>query len=554
MVEENLWYKHAIFYELYVRAFMDGNGDGHGDFLGLISKLDYLKDLGVNCIWILPTYPSPLIDDGYDVADYYGVHPDFGTLGDFKILVKEIHQRGMKIITDLVMNHTSDQHPWFKAARKSKDSPYRDYYVWSDTDSKYPLARVIFNDSLDSNWTWDETSQQYYWHRFYPQQPDLNYDNPEIHNEMIRIIDFWLDIGIDGFRADAVPYLYEREGTNCDNLPETHEFLQKVRAYMNAKYPGRVLLVEANQWPEEVLPYLGDGTNEAHMAFHFPIMPRIFMALKQSDRSSMVDILERTPEIPEECEWCIFLRNHDELTLEMVTKDEREWMWQQYAPNPRMRLNLGIRRRLAPLLDNDHRKIKLIKSMLFTLPGSPIIYYGDEIGMGDNIWLHDRNGVRTPMQWSTEENAGFSNVSKNELFNPVIDSAEYNPKKVNVAHQIADPASLYNATKRLIDMRKRFKVLSGNHLEWAQLTEDNLSIAAYWRQSAKESILAVHNLSDQSQVVNLKIPAHISGPPLEVFTNSTFPLTQDNLLKLSLSPYQYQWFHFKHDPEGGYDL
>jgi len=542
MAEETHWYKHAIFYELYVRAFMDGNGDGHGDLPGVIQKLDYLQDLGVDCIWILPTYPSPLVDDGYDVADYYEVHSDYGTLTDFKTLVDEIHKRGMRVITDLVMNHTSDQHQWFKSARKSKDSPYRNYYVWSDSDKKYPLARVIFNDSLDSNWTWDETSEQYYWHRFYPQQPDLNYDNPEVHEEMIKIIDFWLDIGIDGFRADAVPYLFEREGTNCDNLPETHEFLKMVRGHMNVKYPGRVLLVEANQWPEEVLPYLGDGTDEAHMAFHFPIMPRIFMALKKADTTPMVDILERTPPIPEDCQWCIFLRNHDELTLEMVTQEEREWMWDQYAPEPRMRLNLGIRRRLAPLLDNDRRKIELVNSLLFTLPGSPIIYYGDEIGMGDNIWLHDRNGVRTPMQWNTEPNAGFSDAPADKLYAPVINSPNYNPHKVNVADQVQDPNSLFHFTKRLIQLRKNFSVLNGGEFEWAEPVEENLSVAAFWRKAAEGNLLSVNNLSGKHQSVTLEIPEELLGSPHEVISETVFPLDDNRRLQLDLKPYQHLWF------------
>ena len=546
MAEKNPWYKHAIFYELYVRAFKDGNNDGHGDLPGLINQLDYLQDLGVDCIWILPTYPSPLADDGYDVADYYDVHADYGTLADFKILVEEIHKRGMKIITDLVMNHTSDQHAWFKSARQSKDSPYRDYYVWSDTDTKYPLARVIFNDTLDSNWTWDENTQQYYWHRFFPQQPDLNYDNPKVHEEMFKIVDFWLDIGIDGFRADAVPYLFERNGTNCDNLQETHDFLKKVRGHMNVKYPGRVLLVEANQWPEEVLPYLGDGTDEAHMAFHFPIMPRIYMSVKKEDCTSMVNILERTPPIPEDCQWCIFLRNHDELTLEMVTEEEREWMWEQYAPEPRMRLNLGIRRRLAPLLDNDRRKIELVNSMLFTLPGSPIIYYGDEIGMGDNIYLYDRNGVRTPMQWNNEVNAGFSNAPEDALYAPVINSEEYKPSKVNVSDQMQDPTSLYNFIKRLVSLRKQLKVLSSSHFAWAELTKENPAVAAYWRQSADENILAVHNLSDKPQKITIQIPEDLSPFLREIFSGKEYSLLKEHTLQITLSPYQYHWFTFKH--------
>jgi maltose alpha-D-glucosyltransferase/alpha-amylase len=404
---DTTWYKDAVFYELYVRAFCDGDGDGHGDFKGLIQKLDYLRELGVDCIWLLPVYPSPLLDDGYDVADFYGIHPDYGTRDDFKALLDEAHKRGLRVVADLVLNHTSDQHPWFKEARTSRDSPRRGYYVWSDTDQKYRDARIIFIDSQASNWAYDPQSGQYYWHRFFSHQPDLNYDNPEVQQAMLDVVRFWLDLGVDGFRADAVPYLFEREGTSCENLPETHAYLKRLRAFIEDNYPGRILLSEANQWPEDTRAYFGGG-DEFHMAFHFPAMPRIFMALARGDRQPILDILARTPPIPESCQWCNFLRCHDELTLEMVSEEERAFMWDFYAPEPRMRLNLGIRRRLAPLLDNDRRKIELANSILFTMPGSPIIYYGDEIGMGDNIWLEDRDGVRTPMQWSGEENAGFS--------------------------------------------------------------------------------------------------------------------------------------------------
>ena len=542
MAEGTLWYKNAIFYELYVRAYKDGNQDGHGDIPGLIEKLDYIQNLGIDCIWILPTFPSPLIDDGYDVADYRGVHPDYGTLEDFKTLVKEIHQRGMKIIIDLVLNHTSDQHPWFQESLKSRDNQYRNYYVWNDSNKKYPLARVIFNDSLESNWTWDGHTKQYYWHRFYPQQPDLNYDNPSVRDEMLDVVKFWLELGIDGFRADAVPYLYEREGTNCDNLPETHEYLKGIRSFMDTHYPNRVMLVEANQWPEDVLPYFGDG-DEAHMAFHFPIMPRIYMALKKADRSPMEEILERTPPIPENCQWCIFLRNHDELTLEMVTVDERNWMWEQYAPEPRMRLNLGIRRRLAPLLNNERRKIQLLNSILFTLPGSPIIYYGDEIGMGDNIWLHDRNGVRTPMQWTDGENAGFSSAPQEQLFSPVINSPNFNPRKVNAEDQVADPDSLFNYVKKLIQIRKDTPVFIFGKFEWAELLDENLSIAAYWRKDAHSAVLAIHNLSGKRHPIQIEIPSQFTDSPVDLLTGETSPL-QNNLLELSSAPYQINWFLF----------
>ncbi len=434
MENNQLWYKNAVFYEVYIRAYYDSDGDGNGDIRGLIQKLDYLQELGVDCIWLLPIFPSPLNDDGYDIADYYGVLPEYGSLDDFKDLIDAAHGRNMRVITDMVINHTSDQHPWFQAARADRNSPYRNYYVWSDTDKKYPDARIIFLDTETSNWAWDETAGQYYWHRFYSSQPDLNFDNPAVQQEMLNIVRFWLDLGVDGFRTDAVPYLFEREDTNCENLSETHTFIKTLRKFIDDQYPGRLLLCEANQWPEDVRPYFGDG-DEFQMGFHFPLMPRIFMALHKQDVSPLLWILERTPEIPENCQWCTFLRNHDELTLEMVTDGERQWMWQAYAPEPRMRLNLGIRRRLAPLLDNDRRKIELINSLLFTLPGSPIIYYGDEIGMGDNIWLPDRSGVRTPMQWTDGTNAGFSSAAPSSLYAPIINDPIYSPEMVNIRSQ-----------------------------------------------------------------------------------------------------------------------
>lgn len=534
------WYKNAVFYQVLVRAFKDSNADGRGDLIGLAQKLDYLKELGVDCLWIMPTYPSPLVDDGYDISDYYDMHPDYGTLDDFKTLVDETHRRGMRIITDLVMNHTSDQHPWFQSARQDRQSPYRDYYVWSDTNQKYSEARVIFNDSLDSNWTWDETAGQYYWHRFYPEQPDLNYDNPAVQEEMLKVIDFWLDLGIDGFRADAVPYLFEREGTNCDNLPETHTFLKMVRRQMDAKYPDRILLMEANQWPEDLRHYFGDG-DEAHMAFHFPIMPRLFMSLRKEDRTSMVEILKRTPPIPANTQWCTFLRNHDELTLEMVTAEERCWMWEQYAPEPRMRLNLGIRRRLAPLLDNDKRKIGLLNSLLFTLPGSPVIYYGDEIGMGDNIWLPDRNGVRTPMQWDDGPNAGFSSANPEALYSPLISSEEFGPNKVNVRQQIHDPDSLYAVTKKMIAIRKQHPAFSQGEFQWANLVKENLAAAAYWRSAQNNRILAVHNLSNRAHSIVVQLPQTPLRTGLDLLSGEECPPIQDNVLTLDLAPYQYRW-------------
>jgi maltose alpha-D-glucosyltransferase/alpha-amylase len=522
-----LWYKDAIFYQVYVRAFCDSNGDGHGDLPGLTQKLDYLQHLGVDCLWLMPLYPSPLKDDGYDISDFYNIASTFGTLADFKTLLHEAHQRGIRIIMDLVLNHTSDQHPWFQAARADKNSPYRNYYVWSDTDQKYKDARIIFLDTEPSNWTWDEQAGQFYWHRFYASQPDLNYDNPAVQQEMLNIARFWLDLGIDGFRADAVPYLFEREGTNCENLPETHAYLKQLRAFIDAHYPGRILLCEANQWPEDVRPYFGDG-DEFHMGFHFPLMPRLYMALKKGDRRDMVKILNRTPPIPETCQWCIFLRNHDELTLEMVTPEERQWMWQHYAPHPRMRLNLGIRRRLAPLLDNDRRKIELAHSLLFTLPGSPILYYGDEIGMGDNIWLHDRNGVRTPMQWNARPGAGFSEAPMPTWYSPLIEDPVYGAAQVNVEAQVQDPHSLWHTIRKMIAIRKQRPAFGRGGFEWVESGSD--AVAAYLRTTPAETILALHNLTDQP----VKITLAFNGTDL--LNNE--PLASGTHI---LAPFQYRW-------------
>jgi maltose alpha-D-glucosyltransferase / alpha-amylase len=536
MQNNSHWYKDAVFYELSVRAFKDSDGDGNGDLRGLTEKLDYLQTLGVDCIWIMPIYPSPLKDDGYDIADYYNIAETFGTLDDFKVLIKEAHDREIRVITDLVLNHTSDQHPWFQASRSDRNSPYRDYYVWSDDDQKYKDARIIFIDTEPSNWTWDEKTEQYYWHRFYASQPDLNYDNPKVQEEMLNIARFWLDLGIDGFRADAVPYLFEREGTNCENLPETHAYLKKLRAFVDQNYPGRILLCEANQWPEDVRPYFGDG-DEFHMGFHFPIMPRIFMAIKRGDIKDMVDILRRTPTIPENCQWCIFLRNHDELTLEMVTDEERQWMWQQYAPEARMKLNLGIRRRLAPLLDNDRRKIELAHSLLFTLPGSPILYYGDEIGMGDNIWLEDRNGVRTPMQWNSESGAGFSEAPLEALYTSIIADEVYGPARVNVDSQRRDPNSMWHTIRHMLAIRKQYHAFGRGEFEWLDCQNDK--VAVFQRTYDGETILAIHNLSDEEQSVSLKIKKTAKSP--------TDLLTQKELLSgegssnVELAPYQYLW-------------
>jgi maltose alpha-D-glucosyltransferase / alpha-amylase len=528
MKQDTLWYKDAVFYELSVRAFKDSNGDGHGDLKGLTQKLDYLQNLGVDCIWMMPIYPSPLKDDGYDIADYYNIAETFGTLDDFKTLVEEAHRRGIRIIMDLVLNHTSDQHPWFQSARADRNSLYRDYYVWSDTDQRYREARIIFLDTEPSNWTWDEQAGQYYWHRFYASQPDLNFDNPRVQEEMIKIAGFWLDLGIDGFRADAVPYLFEREGTNCENLPETHSYLKRLRAFIDEHYPGRILLCEANQWPEEVRPYFGDG-DEFHMGFHFPIMPRIFMALKKGRADDMIEILNRTPAIPENCQWCIFLRNHDELTLEMVTDEERQWMWQEYAPEPRMKLNLGIRRRLAPLLDNDRRKIELANSLLFTLPGSPIIYYGDEIGMGDNIELFDRNGVRTPMQWDDSANGGFTTGTPFTDF--VKGALDYH--HLNVAGQVAEQNSLFHALSKMIQVRKQHQAFGRGSMEW--IGTDNPALAVYKRTYQDEVILVLNNLSDSTQTVSL--PKEYQGRYIDVLSNTE----QDMTNPLTLQPQSYLW-------------
>jgi maltose alpha-D-glucosyltransferase/alpha-amylase len=537
-----LWYKDTVFYELYIRAFADGNGDGHGDFQGLTSRLDYVQELGVDCIWLLPMYPSPLLDDGYDIAGHYDIHPDYGRLEDWKVFIAEAHRRGLRVIVDLVLNHTSDQHPWFQAARSSPDSPYRDYYVWSDTDQKYQEARIIFIDTEPSNWTWDEVAGAYFWHRFFSSQPDLNYDNPAVQQGMLDVLKFWMDTGIDGFRADAVPYLFEREGTNCENLPETHAYLKGLRQYMDEHYPGRVLLAEANQWPEDLLPYFGQG-DEFHMGFHFPLMPRLFMALKTGVRDAIVEIMGRTPAIPEACHWCIFLRNHDELTLEMVTEEERQFMWEQYAPEPRMRLNLGIRRRLAPLLDNDRRKIELLNAILFSMPGSPIIYYGDEIGMGDNIWLDDRNGVRTPMQWTDEANAGFSTAPAEALYAPVIDDKVFGYRQVNVAAQQADPDSLLNWTKRLVRLRKAHPVFGRGGFRF--LLPENAHVLAYVRTVEGETVLVVGNLTDSEQTVALDLGACIGATPVDLLTEERLATVTAEPYALALPPYGYRWLALK---------
>jgi maltose alpha-D-glucosyltransferase/alpha-amylase len=536
------WYKDAIFYEVYVRGFFDTVTDGTGDLRGLIEKLDYLQDLGIDCLWLMPIYKSPLKDDGYDIADFCAIDPTIGTVGDFEQLTGAAHQRGMRIIADLVVNHTSDQHAWFQEARRNPTSPKHDYYVWSDADQKYPGVRVIFKDTEHSNWTWDPVARKYYWHRFYSHQPDLNYDNPAVREEMLRIIAFWLDLGIDGFRVDAVPYLFEREGTNCENLPESHAFLKAVRRFVDQRYPGTLLLAEANQWPTDLLPYFGDG-DEFHMAFNFPLMPRMFMAIRREERRPIVEIMNQMPEIPPACQWALFLRNHDELTLEMVTDDERDYMYREYAKDPRMRLNLGIRRRLAPLMDNGRRQIELLYSMLFSLPGSPVIYYGDEIGMGDNIYLGDRNGVRTPMQWSGDRNAGFSRADPSQLYLPVLTDPGYHYQAINVEAQQRAPTSLLNWLKRLIAVRKRHPVFGRGTLEFIET--GNERVVAYVRAYRDDVVLVVNNLSRFAQPADLDLRKFAGAVPVEMIGGQPFHRISAEPYEVTLSPHAFFWFRLE---------
>ncbi|WP_026841338.1 maltose alpha-D-glucosyltransferase [Citrifermentans bremense] len=532
-----LWFKDAIVYEVHIRSFCDSNGDGIGDFRGLLQKLPYLRDLGITAIWVLPFYPSPLKDDGYDIADYRSVHPDYGTLRDFQDFLKGAHALGMRVITELVLNHTSDQHPWFQKSRTSKPgSPWRDFYVWSDTPDKYLDARIIFKDFEVSNWTRDPVAKSYFWHRFYSHQPDLNYDNPRVHEAMFRVIDFWLGMGVDGLRLDAVPYLYEREGTNCENLPETYEFLKKLRAYIDAKYPDRMLLAEANQWPEDAASYFGGGA-ACQMCFHFPLMPRMFMALQMEDSFPIINILQQTPVIPQQCQWALFLRNHDELTLEMVTDEERDYMYRIYARDPRARINLGIRRRLAPLMGDDRRKIELMNVLLFCLPGTPIIYYGDEIGMGDNYYLGDRNGVRTPMQWSPDRNAGFSPVNPQKLYLPAIIDPEYHYEARNVENQAKNPSSLLWWMKRMIDLRKRFKAFGWGSVEFMPI--ENSKVLAMVRKYEDQSIVVLINLSRSTQFVQVNQPRFAGFYPEEMFSRNRFPVIKDSPYGVILGAYDY---------------
>jgi len=534
------WFKDAVIYQLHIKAYNDADGNGIGDFQGLIKKLDYLQELGITAIWLLPFYPSPLRDDGYDIADYFDVHPDYGTLKDFREFLKSAHYRGMRVITELVLNHTSDQHRWFKLARRAgTDNEMRSYYVWSDSPDKYGDARIIFKDFETSNWTWDPVAGAYYWHRFYSHQPDLNFDNPRVHKALLKVIDFWLDMGVDGLRLDAVPYLYEREGTNCENLPETHQFLKKLRAHVDARFDNRMLLAEANQWPEDAVAYFGDD-DECHMAFHFPIMPRLFMALWMEDRFPVIDILEQTPSLPEGCQWAMFLRNHDELTLEMVTDEERDYMYRIYAKDPRARINLGIRRRLAPLLNNNRRKIELLNFLLFSLPGTPIIYYGDEIGMGDNYFLGDRNGVRTPMQWSPDRNAGFSGTNPQHLYLPVILDPEYHFEVINVENQDKNPSSLLWWMRRIIAMRKRFTALSRGGIEF--LYPENPKVLAFIREHGTETVLVVINLSRFAQVAELDLSRFAGYVPVEAFSGNLFPVIRESPYIFTLGIHDYFWF------------
>ncbi len=536
-MNNSLWYKDAVIYEVFVRAFADGNGDGIGDLRGLTSKLDYLQALGVTALWLLPITPSPLRDDGYDVSGHFDVHPDYGTLDDFRVLVTEAHRRNLRLIVELIPNHTSDQHPWFQASRDPQHpehAKYRDWYVWSETDTLYQDARIIFRDYEPSNWTYDSQRGAYYWHRFFHHQPDLNYDNPEVQKAIFRVILFWVDQGVDGIRVDAPPYLFERESTNCENLPETHAYFKRLRALVDAYAPGTMLLSEANQRPEDVCPYFGEG-DEFHMNFHFPLMPRIFMGLAKSDRTAIEEILARTPPLPEQCQWGAFLRCHDELTLEMVTPDERAFMWDFYAPEPRMRLNLGIRRRLSPLLGNNLQLIKLANSILFTFIGSPVLYYGDEIGMGDNICLDDRDGVRTPMQWDDSPNAGFSTAPKEKLADPVIEDDVFGYQHVNVRAQQADANSLLNWTKAALQVRRQHPVFGRGSLRL--LTPDNPAILAYVRQYAQETILILNNLSPEPQTAVLDLSGYGNASFSDLFTGEVITRPWP----LLLAGYEYRW-------------
>jgi maltose alpha-D-glucosyltransferase / alpha-amylase len=536
------WYKDAIIYQIHVRSFYDSNGDGIGDFQGIAQRLDYVQELGANTIWLMPFFPSPLRDDGYDISDYRSVHPSYGTLEDFRTFLDTAHNLGIRVIIEMVLNHTSDQHPWFQESRSSRDNPRRDWYVWNDSDTVYRGTRIIFLDTELSNWGWDPVSKQYYWHRFFSHQPDLNWDNPAVRAEMWNIMKFWLDMGVDGFRLDAVPYLIEREGTNCENLPETHDIIRELRRKVDEEFPGTLLLAEANQWPADLRPYFGNG-DEFHMAFHFPLMPRMFMGLRLEDRKPITEILQQTPDIPPTCQWCLFLRNHDELTLEMVTDVERDYMYDVYATDKAMRLNLGIRRRLAPLLDNDRRRIELMNGMLLSMPGTPIIYYGDEIGMGDNIYLGDRNGVRTPMQWSAGWNGGFSTADPERLYSPPILNPVYGYPAVNVLSQKRTDHSLFSWMKHIIKVRRSTPVFGSGSIEF--LYPANHRVLAYIRKLGKETVLVVNNLSNAAQAVELDLRQYKGNILVEMFGRNIFPRIGDLPYLLTMGPYQFFWFRLR---------
>jgi maltose alpha-D-glucosyltransferase / alpha-amylase len=541
-ISENdpLWYKDAIIYQIHVKAFRDSNGDGFGDFPGLIQKLDYIQSLNVNCIWLLPFYPSPLRDDGYDIAEYEGVHPQYGTLADFQRLLDEAHARNIRVITELVINHTSDQHAWFQRARTApRGSPEREWYVWSDDPTKYKDARIIFTDTEKSNWTWDPVAEQFYWHRFFSHQPDLNFDNPEVFAAVLEVMRFWFRMGVDGMRLDAIPYLVERDGTSCENLPETHAVLREIRKVVDAEFENRLLLAEANQWPIDVIPYFGEG-KECHMAFHFPLMPRMYMSIRSEDRSPIVEIMAQTPPIPENCQWAVFLRNHDELTLEMVTNEERDYMYREYAFDVRMRINIGIRRRLASLLDNGRRQIELMNALLLTLPGTPVIYYGDEIGMGDNVFLGDRNGVCTPMQWNGGWNAGFSDADQQALYFPLIVDPPYGYQAVNVAAQERTQTSLLRWMRRMIKVRMQHRAFGRGKLE--MLLPENRAVLAYLRSYEGETILCVNNLSRFVQPARINLQRFIGMVPVEMIGNIRFPPIAENPYLFALGPHNFYWF------------
>ncbi len=545
--KHNNWFKDAIIYQLHVQSFYDSNDDGTGDFTGLTNKLPYLKSLGVNTLWLLPFYPSPLKDGGYDISDFTSIHPSYGKLSEFKKFVREAHKKDLRVVTELVLNHTSSQHKWFRRARESKPgTSYRNYYVWNDTPDKYQDARIIFQDFETSNWSWDPEAKAYYWHRFYSHQPDLNFDNPAVQKEMFRLIDFWFKIGVDGLRLDAVPYLYEREETNCENLPETHAFLKKLREYVDNNYADKMLLAEANQWPDDAREYFGDG-NECHMAFHFPLMPRLYMAMRMEDRFPIIDILEQTPEIPDNCQWAIFLRNHDELTLEMVTDEERDYMYKSFVKEPQQRINLGIRRRLAPLMDNDRRKIEMMNILLFSLPGTPIVYYGDEIGMGDNFYLGDRHGVRTPMQWTADKNAGFSHTGPQRLFLPVIIDHEYHYEATNVESQEKNPSSLLWWMRRVIAVRKKYKAFNRGSIEF--VNSNNPKVLSFIRKYEDEAILVIINLSRYSQAVELELDEYAGHTPVEVFSQNHFPVIEDDGYTFTLQYRDHFWLELTKQEE-----